>query len=155
MSAELEQLLIPAVEAVGCELLGIEYRPHVKGGLLRLYIDKPDGVLVEDCERVSHQVSGLLDVEDPVPGRYTLEVSSPGMDRPLFNVAQMAGFIGQKVRVQTNRPVEDRRKFSGELTFAEQDRIRVKVDGVEYEIPFELVSKARLVPQFDNGSQGK
>ena len=80
----LRDLLEPAVTALGCELVGIEYRPNGAQSLLRVYIDRPDGVTVDDCSAVSYQVSGLLDVEDPVPGHYTLEVSSPGLDRPLF-----------------------------------------------------------------------
>lgn len=151
MSIDLEQLLEPSVRAMGCELLGIEYRPHVHGGLLRLYIDKPGGVLVDDCERVSHQVSGLLDVEDVIPGQYTLEVSSPGLDRPLFKLDQYPGHIGAQVRITTAMPIDGRRKFRGELKRVIDSQIVVEVDGVEVEISFAAISKARLVPEFETG----
>ncbi len=155
MSTDLEKLLEPSVTAMGCELLGIDYRPHAHGGLLRLYIDKPGGVEVEDCTKVSHQVSGILDVEDPVPGQYSLEVTSPGLDRPLFKLSHFTAFIGDVVLVQTSMPVEGSRKFKGELLEVKDDSVVVRVDGQDYDIPYSLVKKARLVPQFDSGRKGK
>ncbi|MCP5141798.1 MAG: ribosome maturation factor RimP [Gammaproteobacteria bacterium] len=139
---------------MGCELLGIEYRPHVHGGLLRLYIDKPGGVMIDDCERVSHQVSGVLDVEDVVPGKYTLEVSSPGMDRPLFKPEQYPPYVGETVRVTTSVAIDGRRKFRGELKRVQETKVVVEVDGAEFEIPFTAITKARLVPDFDAALSG-
>ena len=109
-SAELRKLLEPAVSALGFELVGVEF---VSGrrGLLRLYIDSEDGVTIDDCQAVSHQVSGLLDVEDPIQGQYSLEVSSPGLDRPLFRAADFERFAGHEVSLRLVAPVEGRRKF--------------------------------------------
>lgn len=153
LAIDLEQLLEPSVRAMGCELLGIEYRPHVHGGLLRLYIDKPGGVLIDDCERVSHQVSGVLDVEDVVAGKYTLEVSSPGLDRPLFKPEQYPPYVGEIVRITTAVAVDGRRKFRGELKRVLDTQVVVEVDGAEFEIPFAAISKTRLVPDFDAGNK--
>jgi ribosome maturation factor RimP len=145
--AELRRLIAPTVESMGFELVGVEF----KGGqhaLLRLYIDAEDGVSVDDCALVSHQVSGLLDVEDPIPGQYDLEVSSPGLDRPLFRAEDYARFAGQRVRVRTDVPVLGRRNFSGLLQGLEGDQVIVEVDGEAYALPLDQIEQARLVPEY-------
>ncbi|BAU57826.1 ribosome maturation factor RimP [Halorhodospira halochloris] len=142
----LHALLEPTVEGLGYELVGVEMT-GAKGNLtLRLYIDTPAGIRLEDCEAVSHQVSGLLDVEDPIPGAYSLEVSSPGLDRPIFKVADYDRFSGERVKLRLHELYEGRRKLTGRLLGIEGDRIKVQEegDGQEYSIPIELIEKARL-----------
>jgi ribosome maturation factor RimP len=146
---ELEALFAPTVEALGLELWGIEYFSRGKGSLLRIYIDGPNGVNVDDCERVSKQISGLLDVEEPIQSQYTLEVSSPGFDRPLFKAAHYRRFIGAMVDVRLNFPFEGRRRFVGQLTAFENDEVVVHVDDTEYLLPLENVQRARLVPVYE------
>jgi ribosome maturation factor RimP len=146
---ELEALFAPTVEALGLELWGIEYFSRGKGSLLRIYIDGPNGVNVDDCERVSKQISGLLDVEEPIQSQYTLEVSSPGFDRPLFKAAHYRRFIGATVDLRLNFPFEGRRRFVGQLTAFENDEVVVRVDDTEYLLPLENVQRARLVPVYE------
>ncbi len=145
---QLEALLEPIVTALGCELWGLDYIAQGKNSVLRLYIEKDGGVLVEDCEQVSRQVSATLDVEDPIQGVYTLEVSSPGLDRPLFKLEQYARFVGETLAVRLRVAFEGRRKFSGLLKGVEDDEIVLEVDNEEYLLPFELIDKANIVPRF-------
>ena len=142
----LKGLIKPAVEALGYELVGVEYRRGRRRALVRVYIDQPDGITLDDCARVSHQVSGVLDVEDPIVEQYDLEVSSPGLDRPLFEPEHFERFAGQRVRVRMSPPVDGRRKFTGVLLGIEDGQVRVDEDGVERRVPLESVSAARLVP---------
>ena len=113
-----------AVQGLGYELVGVEYLPQGRRSLLRVYIDTPGGVTVDDCERVSHQVSGVLDVEDPIRGQYVLEVSSPGLDRPLFTAEHFQRFAGSRVRLRTSPPLDGRRNFSGLIISSERDWCR-------------------------------
>lgn len=143
----LRALLEPAVAALGCELVGIEYHASGKHSLLRVYIDKPEGVTVDDCSAVSYQVSGLLDVEDPVPGHYTLEVSSPGLDRPLFQAADFERFAGREVKLRTRFPVEGQRNFKGLLQGLHGQQVVIEQqDGTRVSLPLDQVEQARLVP---------
>jgi len=142
----LEALLEPAVSRLGYELVGVEYHGG-RRALLRVYIDREGGVSVEDCQRVSRQVSGLLDVEDPIPGPYTLEVSSPGLDRPLFREADFRRFAGRVVRIRTDVPLEGRRNFRGVLRGLRGGEVLVEVDGTELALPVERIEQARLVPE--------
>lgn len=151
----LQELLEPVVNALGCDLWGLEY--HASGrkrGVLRLYIEKPDGVGLSDCEKVSRQVSSVLDVEDPIQGEYNLEVSSPGMDRPLYTLEQFAEFAGEQVRLRLRVPFEGRRQFKGLLTGVENDEVKVLVEDHEYLLPIESIDKANVVPGF-SGLPGK
>lgn len=142
----LNRLLRPAVEALGYELVGVEYRRGRKRAMLRVYIDKSEGITLDDCQRASHQVSGVLDVEDPIVEQYDLEVSSPGLDRPLFEPEHFERFAGHRVRVRMSPPVDGRRKFTGVLLGFEDGEVRVDEDGIERRVPLESVSAARLVP---------
>ncbi|MGF1528935.1 MAG: ribosome maturation factor RimP [Candidatus Competibacterales bacterium] len=145
---KLDPLLRPVIEAMGYEFLGFEYHPSSSRALLRLYIDSSGGITVGDCERVSHQVSGLLDVEDPIPQQYALEVSSPGFDRPLFEVAHYRAFVGYKVKLQLLTPKEGRRRFTGRIkALVGEDEVVVECDGVDYTLPLAQVDRARLVPE--------
>ena len=143
---ELAKLLEPTVEGLGYELIDIEVRLGGKGGLLRLFIDKPDGIDLDDCEQVSLAVSALLDVEDPVPGNYNLEVSSPGLDRKLTKVEHFQRFAGETVKVQMRFPIEGRRRFRGTLVTSDEDNIVVEVDGESHSLPLKTIDTARLVP---------
>ncbi|WP_278388576.1 ribosome maturation factor RimP [Pseudomonas oryzihabitans] len=152
MSSKLEQLqalLAPVVEALGYVCWGVEYISQGRHSLLRVYIDHPNGILVEDCEVVSRQVSGVLDVEDPITNEYTLEVSSPGMDRPLFTLEQFAAHAGEQVKVKLRSPFEGRRNFQGLLRGVEDQDVVVQVDEHEYLLPIEMIDKANVVPRFE------
>lgn len=141
----ISDLLRPTVQTLGLELWGIEHLMRGRSSLLRIYIDSGQGITIEDCERVSRQVSGILDVEDPLPGEYTLEVSSPGLDRPLFSFEQYQRFVGEVVNLRLRSPIDGRRKFKGVLEKAEADRITLTVDGALVNIAFAQIEKANIV----------
>lgn len=145
-SDELAKLLEPTVERLGYELSDLEVRLGGKQGVVRLFIDKPDGIGLEDCEKVSLAVSALLDVEDPIPAHYSLEVSSPGTDRTLTKPAHFRRFEGETVKVQMRFPIEGRSRFRGTLVAAEDENIVVDVDGVSHTLPIATIDTARLVP---------
>ncbi len=117
--------------------------------MLRVYIDSPDGITVEDCERVSHQVSGVLEVEDPIRHGYTLEISSPGVERPLFTPAHFERFAGEKIRVRLAVAVDGRRNVTGILKGIEKGKVVVLEEGVEIRLPLEAIGRAQLVPELD------
>ena len=146
---ELARLLEPTVEGLGYELADLEVRLGGKGGLIRVFIDKPDGIGLDDCEKVSLAVSALLDVEDPVPGNYDLEVSSPGLDRKLTKPEHFQRFAGETVKVQTRFPIEGRRRFRGTLVSSDDENIVVEVDGESHSLPLKTIDTARLVPVVD------
>jgi len=146
--SQLESLIEPVVESLGCELWGFDYISQGKKSVLRIFIDKAEGVLVDDCEAISRQVSSILDVEDPIRSEYTLEVSSPGMDRRLYKLSQYSEFIGQMMAVKLRMNFEGRRNFSGMLKGIEDDEVILEVDNEEYILPFELIDKANIVPTF-------
>ncbi len=146
--AKLQELLGPVVTAMGYELLGVELHPRPGGALLRVYIDKEDGVDLDDCQRVSHQLSGILDVEDPISGRYTLEVSSPGLDRPLFTAQHFARFTGHQVRVHLAAPLHGRKTLTARLRGMRDNCVVLEHEGQELLAPLTEVVKARLIPEF-------
>lgn len=142
--------LVESVAAgLGYEVVDVEYRPHPRNGLLRVYIDKPDGILLEDCEAVSRQLSAVLDVEDPIPGQYRLEVSSPGMDRPLRKAEDFERFAGETVKVRMGMPTATgQRNFTGKLLGIKDQQVMIEVDGEEISLPLGGIEKAQIVPQF-------
>jgi len=146
-SDELRKLLEPAIERLGYELTDLEVRLSGKGGLVGLTIDKPDGIDLDDCEKVSHAMSALLDVEDPVPGNYNLEVSSPGLDRKLTKVEHFQRFEGETLKVTMRLPIEGRRRFRGKLLSSNEENIVVEVDGESHSLPLTMIDTARLVPE--------
>ncbi len=146
---ELEVLLAPSVTALGLRIWGIEFQGQGRHAMLRIYIDSDAGVTVEDCERASKQIGSVLDVESPTNADYTLEVSSPGLDRLLFKPEQYAESVGEILDVRLSFPFEGRRRFVGRLNGMERDEIAVQVDEDEVVIPLENVQRARIVPQFD------
>jgi ribosome maturation factor RimP len=145
MQEQLDTLINTTVTGLGYELWGYEYRPQQESALLRVFIDAEDGITVDDCGRVSNQLSAALDVEDLIPVAYILEVSSPGLDRVLFIPAHYARYIGQQIKVRTRLPVEKRRNFVGNLLDVNDDHISMHVEGKDYEIPYDLIDRGRLV----------
>jgi ribosome maturation factor RimP len=152
---EIAALLAPTVTSLGLELLGAEYLPSPGGAMLRLYIDVPAGegeapraVTIEDCEAVSREVSAQLDVEDPITSHYTLEVSSPGIDRPLFGAVQFARFLGESAKVTLRLPQDGRRRLQGQIARVDGENITFNVDGNELTVRADNIEKARLVPDW-------
>ena len=148
LEQNLKEMLTPAIEDLGCELWGIECQRAGRFMTVRLFIDKDGGVGIEDCADVSRQVSAILDVEDPIADKYNLEVSSPGLDRPLFTLAQFERFVGQDVSIHLRIPVADRRKWQGKLEKVDNDMITLVVNGQEQVFVFGNVQKANVVPKF-------
>lgn len=146
MNGELAELIEPVVKRLGFELADLEVRLGGRNGLVRLFIDQPRGVTLDDCEQVSLAVSALLDVEDPVPGHYDLEVSSPGLNRKLTKLKHFTRFVGELVKVEMRFPIEGRKRFRGRLRAADRGNIEVDVDGVSYSLPLATIDTARLVP---------
>jgi len=145
---KLTDMLRPAVEETGKELLGVEFLNAGKHSVLRIFIDHENGIDVDDCAEVSRQVGAILDVEDPISSEYNLEVSSPGLDRPLFDLEHYKAVIGQVVNVKLSIPLNGRRKFKGELSAIENDNLIVIVDGEDYQLAFGNIDKGNLVAQF-------
>lgn len=148
-NAQLQQLIEPLIADLGLELVGIEFNSGAGGGLLRVYIDEPErGIGIEDCERASREISALLDVNDPIAGRYTLEVSSPGLERPLFTLEHYRRFAGEQVKITVSLPLDGRRRFQGVLLGVEGDHINLDQDGKTVAIAHANVAKAHLVPDY-------
>ena len=142
----LAALVGPVVEELGYEFWDLEYAPGRGEGLLRIYIDAAAGITVEDCERVSRAVSEVLDERDPVPGHYTLEVSSPGFERTLRSAGQFARFVGENVYVELAQPLDGRRRYKGPLVAAGAATVEVEVDGRRRVLPIAGIRKAHLAP---------
>jgi ribosome maturation factor RimP len=157
MQERLDTLINTTVTGLGYELWGYEYRPQKESALLRVFIDADAGITVDDCGRVSHQLGTALDVEDLIPVAYILEVSSPGLDRVLFIPAHYTRYLGKQIKVRTRLPVEKRRNFVGKLVDVNDARISVEVEGVVFEIPYDMIDRGRLVldvqPQRKGGSR--
>lgn len=147
-SDKLVQIIEPAVTALGFELIGVEYLAQGRHSLLRVYIDHEDGITVDDCGEVSHQVSAVLDVEDPIRGEYTLEVSSPGLDRPLFTLEHYVRFTDNLAEIRLHAPMDGRRKFKGRIVGVEEDEVIVEVDGETFRLAFGNIEKANLVHEW-------
>ena len=151
---QIAELLVPTIASMGLELLGIDYLSNPGSAVLRLYIDVPadaeDGrhVGIEDCEAVSREVSAQLDVEDPISSNYTLEVSSPGLDRPLFTLPQFARFIGETAKVTLKLPQDGRRRLQGVIARVDDASVVFEVDDNEFEVVFDNIEKAKLVPDW-------
>jgi ribosome maturation factor RimP len=148
VAERVEFLLRGAVEEQGMELVHVQYLARHRSPLLRVYIDKPGGVTLEDCQTVSRQASVLLDVEDLISDRYVLEVSSPGLDRPLFRVEDYLRFSGREVRLFTREKIDSRRRFTGRIQDLRDGVVQLSCEDKTYRIPFGLITKANLVCQF-------
>ena len=142
---QIELLIEAPIESLGYELVGVEYNKNGPDTILRIYIDSEQGISLEDCERVSHQVSGILDVEEPINAAYSLEVSSPGFDRPLFKARDFERFTGSKAKISMKLPVNGRRNFKGLLQGFSDGNILIEVDGEVYDLPLTKLAKAKLI----------
>ncbi|ARG96406.1 ribosome maturation factor RimP [Legionella micdadei] len=142
---EIEAMLKPLINDLGYELWGCEYIPQKKHSLLRVYIDKEDGIGIDDCERVSKQISAFLDVEDPISGNYSLEISSPGIPRPLFYKEQYGRYLGQDIQVKLFKPINGSRKLTGTIVNVDEEVLMLKVGEEQLEIPFSHIVKANLI----------
>jgi len=145
---KLNEMLQPLVEDLGYEFVGLEYNSSPKHSVLRIYIDHENGVTIEDCESVSRETAALLDVKDPIRSHYNLEISSPGLDRPLFTLAHFREFCGQQVKITLFAPLAGRRKFQGKIVFVETADIGIEQDGVDVRLEIGNIAKARLVPDY-------
>lgn len=144
LDTALQQLLEPVVTALGYELVGVERINKI----VRVYIDRPEGIDISDCERVNNQIEGMLEVENPIHGQYTLEVSSPGIDRPLFTLTHYTKFIGHKIKIRLTQPINARRTLSGVLQQVEDHSITLLTEGVEHKLPYDQIQRAHVVPDF-------
>lgn len=147
---QLQALLAPVIESMGCELWGLEYLTQGRFTTLRIYIDAADGVSLEHCEKVSRQISSVMDVEDPIDGEYTLEVSSPGLDRILFSLDHYKRYLGETIAGRLRAPIEGRRRFKAEIKAVEDDVILLLIDNKEIKVPFTAIDKANLVPRYED-----
>ena len=145
MQTALNNLIKNTVEGLSFILWGYEYRPHGETALLRIFIEKDEGISVDDCAKVSRQIGAVLDVENIIPVAYILEVSSPGMDKVLFTPEQYQEYIGETLKIRTRTPIDERRNFKGPLLKTSETVVHIKVDNQEFEIPFESIDRARLV----------
>lgn len=148
--SQIRTLITPAVQAMDCELWGVEYLTQGRNVTLRVFIEKEGGVLVDDCEQVSRQVSAVLDVEDPIQSAYTLEVSSPGVDRQLFEAAHYEQYLGADLKIRLRMNLDGRRNFSGKLVAIEDDEVVLHKDDEEFVFPLESIEKAQIVPTFED-----
>lgn len=146
----LNNLIVPVVASLGCELWGLEYLTQGRYTTLRIYIDGPQGVSLDDCERVSRQVSAVMDVEDPIDGEYTLEVSSPGLDRPLYTQEQYASYVGETVSLRMRLAVAGRRRFKGVISAVEDGELVLAFDNQIQRLPIDAIDKGNLVPRYDD-----
>ncbi|WP_434356716.1 ribosome maturation factor RimP [Parasalinivibrio latis] len=148
LEKQLTEMLEPAVSALGYELVGLEFIRAGQNSTLRIYIDHENGITVDDCAEVSHQVSAVMDVEDPITVAYNLEVSSPGLDRPLFKAEHYQKFIGQEVTLVLRMAMQNRRKWKGVIASVDGETIVINVDGAEEAFALSNIQKANLVPSF-------
>ena len=145
----LNELIQPLVEDLGYEFIGLEYNPNPKHSVLRIYIDHENGVGIQDCETVSRETAALLDVKDPIKSHYNLEVSSPGLDRPLFTPAHYREFTGSEVQINLFAPQDGRRKFSGPILSACESSVSIEQDGSEVTLDYDNIAKAKLIPDYE------
>lgn len=146
---KLTEVVASAIEPLGYELVGVEYQSQGRHSILRVYLDRPGGITLDDCERASRQLSAVLDVEDPIRGQYTLEVSSPGLDRPLFTADHFARFIGQQVRLRLRVPQDGQRRMTAVIREVRDEQVLLAEPGgdAEWWIPLDNIEKANLVAE--------
>ena len=145
----LENLIAPVVSSLGCELWGVEYLTQGRYTTVRIFIDAANGVSLDDCERVSRQVSSVFDVEDPIDGEYTLEVSSPGLDRPLYTEAHYARYVGETISVRLRIARDGRRRFKGVITKVENGDVFLQVDNQEVQVSIDVIDRANVEPRYE------
>ena len=147
--SQLEAMVEPIAQTLGYRLWGVEFLSQGRHSLLRVYIDSDEGITLDDCEKVSRQLSSVLDVEEPITDEYTLEVSSPGMDRPLFKLEHYQEWAGAEVSIRLRVPFEGRRKYRGLIKGVENQDVVIVTEGHELLLPVEIIEKAQVIPQFD------
>ena len=147
----LQELLEPVIEDLGYELVLLEFAPQTGSALLRLFIDSEEGVTLDDCATVSREVAGVLDVSDPITSAYQLEVSSPGLDRPLTKPQHFLRFMGEDARIQLLVPRNGRKRFSGRIDAATDNSVTLFTDLGVVELEYSTIERARLIPDFDKG----
>ncbi len=147
LEEKIEGLVRPVIESMNIEFWGCEYLPAGKNTMLRIFIDTENGVGVDDCGKVSRQISAIMDVEDPISSIYTLEVSSPGLDRPLFTPEQFKMYDGQVLKIRTSLSVMGRKRFKGAIENVTKEGVDIEVDGEIYTIDFDEIEKANVVPK--------
>ena len=146
---DLTELFEPVIESMGYELVGVEFNAAGNHGTLRVYIDREEGVNIDDCAAISHQVSGILDVEEPIQQAYDLEISSPGIDRPLFKLVDFERFAGKTAKIKLAVGLEGRRNFKGRLQgVVDSKMITIEVDGERFDLPYADIARANLVGEF-------
>jgi ribosome maturation factor RimP len=145
--SQFEGIVEPVVASLGYELWGLQYAAHRKGALLRVYIESDQGITLDDCAAVSDQLSAVLDVEDPIGVPYTLEVSSPGLDRLLFRAEQFARYVGERVKLRLGTPLDGRRRFEGRIAEVGADTVTLELEDGQTELPFDAIEEARLIPE--------
>jgi len=148
ISQTIEELITPVLKSENLELVDVEYKKEGKTWFLRLFIDKEGGITVGDCQKVSRQLEDLIEVEDVVPNHYTLEVSSPGLDRPLKKESDFVRFVGRLVAVSTFSPVNDRKKFTGTIDKFENQVLFLDTEGQKVAILYQNIAKAKLEFEF-------
>ena len=144
----LQPLIEPTIVGMGYEFVGIEVQAYQGQVLIRVYVDGPQGITVGELQQVSHQVSGILDVQDVIKQHYHLEVSSPGLDRPLYTLAHYERFVGRRIKLTTQLPINGRRNYNGQLVAIKEDQLLLVIDDEQHTVAFDNVEKARLVPDF-------
>lgn len=147
----LQELLEPVIEDLGYELVLLEFAPSTGSAMLRLFIDSEEGITLEDCETVSREVAGVMDVEDPISSPYQLEVSSPGLDRPLTKPEHFQRFAGEEARIQLLAPRNGRKRFVGRIEAATDAGVSLSTDLGIVEFEYSTIERARLIPDFDKG----
>ena len=145
---EIQALIEPVIVGMGFTLWGIEYLRNGKFSTLRVFIDHEEGIHVDHCAEVSRQIGAVMDVEDPITGNYSLEVSSPGMDRSLFTIEQYAVYAGEWAEIKLRHSFEGRKNFKGVLAGIEDENVVISVEGVEFLLPIESVDRGRIIPNF-------
>lgn len=141
---EVRQVVEPILESQALELVDLEYQRESRGWVLRIYLDREGGVSLDDCAGVSHEVGAVLEVKDLIPSAYILEVSSPGLTRPLKKPEDFNKFRNQMVKIKLYEPLDGRKNFKGTLLGLEGDRVRVEVEQQVYELPLQRIAKANL-----------
>jgi len=151
----LRELIEPTILSEGMELIDIEYFRESRGWVLRIYIDKEGGVNLNHCSRISEQIGDIIEVKDLIPHRYTLEVSSPGLNRPLKKEKDFTTYVGKTIKVKTFKPIEQKRNFQGKLLGYKEGKVMMSTDNLEIHIPFSLISKANIQYQFPDPKKKK
>ena len=143
---DLTPLFEPVIESMGYELVGVEFVGGGGHGTLRVYIDRDEGVSIDDCASISHQISGILDVEEPIKQAYDLEISSPGIDRPLFKLADFERYAGSTAKIKMAVGVDGRKNFKGRLQgVTDAKMVEIEVDGEVFSLPYADIARANLV----------